>query len=282
MTRIDAALAAATARLRAAGIDAPRRDARVLLGHALGLGREAVMGYPERTLNSAEAATFATMLDRRCKCEPVSHIIGSREFWSLSFRVTADVLDPRPDSETLIAAVLDHVADRSAPLRLLDLGTGSGCLLLALLQELPAASGLGVDISPGALAVAQENSACLGFASRAAFQTADWTAGVDGLFDIAVANPPYVAEPELAALAPEVMLYEPRLALVGGMDGLAAYRALAPQLRSVLRPNGIVAVEVGAGQDLSVIAIFSAAGWLQVGARKDLGGINRSLVFRRA
>jgi release factor glutamine methyltransferase len=282
MTRVDATLIAAAARLRAAGVEEPRRDAQILLGHALGLGREAIQGYPERALSAAEETIYTALLDRRSRREPVSHIIGHREFWSLLFRVTAAVLDPRPDSETLVAAVLDHLPDRTVPLRLLDLGTGSGCLLLALLHELPAATGVGVDISAAAIAVARENAGCLSLASRAAFLAADWTEGVVGSFDVAVANPPYIAEPDLVALAPEVALYEPRVALVGGSDGLAAYRALAPQLRSVLRPGGLAAVEIGMGQDRAVTAIFSAAGLAQIDARKDLGGINRSLVFRRA
>jgi release factor glutamine methyltransferase len=282
MTDVGVALAAATARLRSAEIDEPRRDAQVLLGHALGLGREAILGYPERVLSSDEEVAFALLLDRRSRREPISHIIGRREFWSLSFRVTAAVLDPRPDSETLVAAALGHVLDRSAPLRLLDLGTGSGCLLLALLHELPVATGLGIDVSPEAVAVAEENAERLGLAPRATFLAADWTAGVAGPFDIVVANPPYIPEPDMALLAPEITLYEPRLALVGGRDGLDAYRALAPQLRSVSRPHGIAAMEIGQGQDAAVGAIFSAAGWVQIGTRKDLGGVNRSLVFQMA
>ena len=280
MSTVGAALAAATARLRVAGIENARRDAQVLLGHALGLPREAVLGYPERPLSARDAEQFAALLERRSRREPVSRIVGCREFWSLPFRVTGAVLDPRPDSETLIAAVLDRLADRSAPLRLLDLGTGSGCLLLALLHELPAASGLGIDISRAALAVAEANAARLGLAARAAFQLADWTGGVSGPFDLVVANPPYIAEGDMAALAPEVACYEPRLALAGGADGLAAYRVLAPQVAAVLRPGGLAALEVGAGQDAAVAALMTAAGLIADGVRRDLGGVARALLFR--
>jgi release factor glutamine methyltransferase len=279
MTSVAAALAAATARLRAAGVAAPRRDAQILLMHALGLSRDDVMADAERPLAAGEIAAFDVLVDRRVGREPISHIIGMREFWSLPFRVTSSVLDPRPDSETVVDAVLDRVPDRAPPYRVLDLGTGSGCLLLALLHELPAATGLGVDQSVEALAIARENADRLGLGARADFRVNDWADGLSERFDIVISNPPYVAASAVAALAPEVARYEPRLALDGGVDGLDAYRILAPQLARLVRPSGCIAIEVGSGQEAKVAALCRRAGLIYAGSRKDLAGVVRCLLF---
>ncbi len=268
----------ATARLAAAGVPGPRRDASLLLIHAAGLSRVALLTEPGRTLSPARAAAFEGLIERRAGREPVSRLLGRREFWSLDFVLTPDCLDPRPDSETLVAAVLERVTERSAPLRLLDLGTGSGCLLLALLSELPRATGLGTDIAEGAVRAARDNARALALEERACFVVADWGAGLGGSFDAVVCNPPYVAEAEFAALAPEVRRHEPRRALAGGDDGLAAYRAMAPALSRLARPGGIVALELGAGQSEAVTALLQAAGLVVEGVREDLSGTPRCLL----
>lgn len=285
--RIAQALRQATARLALAGVEAPRLDARLLLGSVVPGGMAALLGSPERELSAAEAEGFARLLARREAREPVSHLLGRREFWSLEFAVSAAVLDPRPDSETLIGAVLAEVTARTEPLRILDLGTGSGCLLLALLSELPAAFGLGIDASAAALDIAEQNATALGLGARARFERRDWRAaefalGLAGPFEIVIANPPYIPEGEIAQLAPEVAHFEPRAALDGGADGLDAYRALGPWLERLLAPSGIVAFEIGAGQAAAVAAIIAEHA-AALGAPRhfaDLGGIERCLLWR--
>ncbi|MGE5766906.1 MAG: peptide chain release factor N(5)-glutamine methyltransferase, partial [Bacteroidota bacterium] len=248
------AVAAAVARLAAAGIDDPRRDARLLICRLLGGGPELLLARPERVLTPDEGARIAAAVARRAAREPVSRILGEREFWSLPFGLNAATLDPRPDSETLVAAVLAALPavlpGRAAPLTLLDLGTGSGCLLLALLSELPDATGCGIDISAAAVEQATANAARLGLAGRARFLHRSWAEGMDpeAAWDVVLSNPPYIASGEIAGLAPEVAAYDPRAALDGGPDGLAAYRALVPVAARLLRAGGLVALEVGAGQ----------------------------------
>ena len=272
------ALDSATARLQRAGVPAPRRDARLLLAASLGAGLEQVVGHRDRPLSAAEADRYTGFVARRAVREPVSRILGRREFWGLEFRLTAAVLDPRPDSETLIEALLEAVPDRGARLRILDLGTGSGCLLLALLSELPAAEGLGTDISPEAVATAAGNAAALGLDARSRFAVGDWRQRLDGAWDVIVCNPPYVADPEIAGLEPEVADHDPRLALAGGPDGLAAYRALVPAVAGILAPAGIVGFEVGVGQADAVAALLRAAGFAAPWRRRDLGGVERCLL----
>lgn len=277
---IAAALDDAGRRLGAAGIEDARREARLLLGHATGLEPAAIIGHPERRIAPEAARILAQAVSDRARRLPMARVTGRREFWSLAFRVTSATLDPRPDSETVVGAVLDHVGDRAAPHLVLDLGTGSGCLLLALLTELPNATGLGTDISWDALAVAAANAAALGLDARARFAAADWDRGLSGRFDIVVCNPPYVATGEIDRLAPEIARHEPRRALDGGADGLDAYRALAPSIAARLAPDGLAAIEIGAGQREAVEAILAAAG-LAPGARvPDLSGIERCLVVR--
>jgi release factor glutamine methyltransferase len=283
MTRLGDVLRLATDGLKAAGVVSARLDARLLLARALGVDGAWVFSHPDHVLQSAEAAAFDRLLARRRRREPMSHILGQREFWSMPFKVTADTLDPRPDSETVIEAILEQLPDRRAPLSVLDLGTGSGCLLLALLSELPSATGLGVDISPAALVVAGDNARALGLAGRARLQLGEWGAGLTGPFDIIVANPPYIADGELAGLAPEVRCFEPRLALAGGPDGLAAYRALASQVARLLAssPPAIVAFEVGAGQAPAVSVLLQAAGLAAPTVRRDLGRVERCVIAVR-
>ena len=264
------ALAAGAARLREAGVEGARRDARLLLAAALGVSSDALRMRPERPLNAGERVAFESLLARRARREPVSRIVGVREFWSLPFKITPDTLDPRPDSETLVDAVLGRIADRDAPLDILDLGTGSGCLLLALLSDLPAARGLGVDISEPALAVARENAAALGLGSRADFLRASWGAALGGTWQVIVSNPPYILSSEIPDLAPEVQDFDPLPALAGGPDGLDAYRILAPDIARLLDPGGLAALEIGAAQIEPVEALLRTIGLKICGRVRDL------------
>ncbi len=239
--------------------------------------RLAAAGVPGAAADAArlareapDAATLAVWIERRAAREPVSHILGRRAFWRHDFAVCADVLDPRPETETLVEAAL------AAPFaRVLDLGTGSGCILLSLLADREAATGLGTDASEAALAVARRNAASLHVAGRAAFVRADWLSGIDGTFDLIVSNPPYVAEAGMAGLAPEVRDWEPRMALTPGGDGLDAYRTIARDAPSRLAPGGRLMLEVGAGQAGSVAALLTAAGLIGVGTVRDLDGRER-------
>ena len=275
---VGLALCAATRRLRAAEVEQPRRDARLLLAEALRLPPERLLTSPERTLDDLEAATFESLVARRASREPVSRILGRREFWGLSFRLSPETLDPRPDSETLVEAALERLRARR-PSRLLDLGTGSGCLLLALLSERPESWGLGVDLSPAALATARTNALDLGLSRRAAFAVMDWTAAVVGPFDAILCNPPYVEEG--AGLAPEVAVYDPPGALYAGSDGLVAYRQLVPGLPALLAPEGWALLELGAGQAAAVSALGRAAGFSKIEIKADLSGTPRCLALAR-
>lgn len=276
-----ALLREATARLKAAGVDGPRRDAILLLSDASGIGADRLRIEPALEITPEAAARFAELVGRRAAREPVSHILGRREFWSLDFEVSGDVLDPRPDSETLIQAVLDEVPDRQASLRLVDFGTGSGCLLLSLLHELPAAEGLGVDRSPAALAIAQRNAAKLAMAERCAWREANWGDGLHGAFDILISNPPYIESAAIGTLAPEVAEHEPRLALDGGADGLDAYRALMPHLVRLAAPGALIALEIGQGQEKAVAVLLAESGFGGIAGKADLGGITRVVVARK-
>jgi len=278
------AVARAGERLAAAGIEEPRRDARLLVCRLLGGGPELLLGHPEKELRAEEAERIAAAVTRRAAREPVSRILGEREFWSLSFGLNAATLDPRPDSETLVEAVLAEVPDRAVPLRLLDLGTGTGCLLLALLSELPQATGCGVDISAETVAQAAANAERLGLSGRAGFLRRSWEDGLDvdgDAWDIIVSNPPYIASGEIPGLAPEVAGYDPPAALDGGADGLGAYRALIPAAAEVLTPGGCLALEIGQGQAAAVEALLRAAGLLPYRRATDLAGIERCLLATR-
>jgi release factor glutamine methyltransferase len=275
-------LADAAAKLTLAGIEDARREGRMILAHALGLDVAAIFGRPERAVSPEEAETFASLVARRAAREPWSRILGVREFWSLPFQLTQDTLDPRPDSETLVRAVLDALPDHQAPLRLLDLGTGSGCLLLALLSELPAAWGLGVDLSPGAAEAAQANARALGFGRRAAFLAGDWAWSLVGAFDAIVVNPPYIAAADIAGLEPEVARWDPVRALAGGADGLDSIRALMPEIARLLAPGGLAAVELGAGQADAANTIAMASGLAVFARPTDLHNVERCLLMRLA
>ena len=275
------AVAQASKRLAAAGIDDPRRDARLLACRLLGAGPELLLGQPDKELSAAEAERIEAAVARRAAREPVSRILGEREFWSLSFALNAETLDPRPDSETLVEAVLAALPERAAPLRLLDLGTGTGCLLLALLSELPRASGTGIDVSAAAVAQAAANAARLGLGERARFLEHSWDDGLalEGApWDVIASNPPYIASGEIAGLAPEVAGYDPAAALDGGPDGLDAYRSLIPAAAAVLAPGGLLALEIGRGQAEDVEGLLTAAGLTPLRRAADLAGIERCLL----
>lgn len=281
-TTVGMAVEAAAKRLRAAGVEDARRDARLLIALAAETTPGQVLAYPERIIPHGQQNAADALIARRARCEPVSRIVGRREFWGLDFAVDAHVLDPRPASETLVQAVLDSVAGRrEAPLTILDLGTGSGCLLLALLSEMPNARGLGTDISEGALSVAERNATHLGLAERAAFAHTCWTEGVEVGWQAIVSNPPYIVDAEIDELRPEVANFDPRAALSGGKDGLEAYRALLPGAAHVLAPNGILALEIGIGQGDAVEALIMASGLCPVSRRRDLSGVERCIVAQR-
>lgn len=255
----------AARQLEAAGIANPRREARLL-----------------QALAAADDARLADYVRRRAAHEPYSRIRGAREFWSLDLALSSDTLDPRPDSETLIEAALAALPDRTAPLRVLDLGTGTGALLLAMLSEFPNASGLGVDILPGAIATAARNADALSLANRAQFIAGDWAAINLGAADVILTNPPYIPSDEIAALPREVVRFDPLRALDGGGDGLTAYRTLMPVVRRTLKPDGWAFFELGAGQADAVARLVTAGNLHVVGTRRDLAGCERCLAIRQA
>lgn len=277
---VAAALDVIARRLEAAGVASARLDARLLVGAATGETAAGLIAHPERRLSAQEAAALSAMAARRCAREPMSHILGVREFWSLDFEVSASVLTPRPDSETIIEAARDCISAPERQFRVLDLGTGSGCLLLALLHEFPAASGIGVDISPAAIALARRNADMLGLNARAEFIVGDWTASIAGRFDVVMSNPPYIPTGDIARLEPEVARYEPRGALDGGQDGLDAYRALLPLTAQVLAPDGVVLFEMGAGQDQAISSLARSQGFETAGLRADITGVPRVAILR--
>src|SRR6476660_3127420 len=270
--------AAAARLLREGKVETPELDARLLLCHATGLSHENYVAGREHTLEPDAVARFGAYVERRLAGEPVSRIIGLREFYGRPFRIDASTLDPRPDTETLIEAALalvDRQSLRGMPLKLLDLGTGSGCILTTLLAELPAASGVGIDLSPPALECARANAQALGVTDRASFLISDWLEGVSGAFDLVVANPPYLSAADMAGLATEVRDHAPRAALDGGPDGLSAYRRIAPRLRKVLRPGGVALFEIGPGQADAVQHLLVEAGLAAEGGQclwRDLAG----------
>ncbi|TNE67515.1 MAG: peptide chain release factor N(5)-glutamine methyltransferase [Alphaproteobacteria bacterium] len=274
-------LKTATGRLVAAGHDTARLDTEVLLSHVLGMSRLNMLSRQDRLLTDAEAEAFEAFIRRREGGEPVAYITGEREFWSLSFKVSPDTLIPRPDTETLVETVLNRAV---APRHILDLGTGTGCILLSLLHEDGCVQGVGVDLSPGAVALARENAAALGLSARVQFLESDWFSAVvapAGGFDVVVSNPPYIPSPDLAGLMRDVRDHEPASALDGGPDGLAPYRLIAEQAPGYLASGGLLAVELGVGQADDVAAIFAAAGFGDITKSRDLGGIERIVAGKK-
>jgi release factor glutamine methyltransferase len=266
--------------LSAVRFEEPRRQARRLVASALAISQTELFSCSDRPVDPSQAGRLRAMLGRMIEHEPLSRILGRREFWGLDFALSAATLDPRPETETIVEAVLRRKPDRLAPLRILDLGTGTGCLLLALLGEYPEAIGFGIDIAEEAVRTAACNAARLGFAARARFFVGDWSAAVSGRFDVIVANPPYIATEDLPSLPSEVALYDPPQALDGGGDGLVPCRAIAAMIPSLLPPNGIFVCEVGVGQAAAVQAILRVNGVASDEIEKDLGGIARCVIGR--
>lgn len=269
---------------RKSGIESPELDARVLVGHALGLAHAELAAAAARVLSRKEIDAINALAARRLRHEPVARIVGRKEFWSLPLRVSPATLVPRPETETVVEAalaVIDAGWARTQPLRILDLGTGTGAILLALLGELPNATGIGSDINPLALATARENARALALDHRSDFVVSDFGTALGECFDLVVSNPPYIATAELPELPSEVRDHDPRLALDGGPDGLDCYRRIAGEAVRLLKPGGTLVVEIGAGQCAAVTAIFATAG-LEPAAppRLDLAGVPRALAFQ--
>jgi release factor glutamine methyltransferase len=269
MMRIADLLTAAAARI---GGDTPRLDAEVLLAHQLGWSRGDLILKSDLMIDPQD---YDLMVKRRALGEPVAHITGSREFWSLDLIVTPDVLIPRPDSETLIEVALRLAAH--PPARILDLGTGSGALLLAALSEWPEATGIGIDASAAALAVAQRNAVRTGLGNRAMFRAGNWGQGLDERFDLILSNPPYIAETE--PLSDEVRMHEPATALFAGHDGLDDYRRILPQLSRLLQPGGLAVVEIGYRQGAALLDLAATHG-LHASVHPDLAGRDRAVALR--
>ncbi len=270
---IQEALRHGAALLEAAGIDNPQLDARLLLGHTTGLSREALLREPLRAI---DPTPYHALLARRAAREPLALILGRQEFWSLDFEVSPATLIPRADSETLVEAATEAMPERSRVRSILDLGTGTGCLLLAALTEFPSAWGLGVDRSAAAAALASRNANALGLGARAAFLCCDWADPLSARFDLVLSNPPYIPSADIAGLMPEVARYEPGRALDGGADGLDAYRRILATLAGLLAPGGVAVLEVGVGQADAVAALAMRPTTF----RADLGGIRRAMVLR--
>lgn len=274
-----AALRQAGELLASAGLAEPLADAHILVEDATGLGRSALLFEADEALGSEAAERLDDFARRRLAHEPVFRIVGRREFWGLDLAVTPAVLDPRPDTETIVSAALRSLKPRRTEgLTLLDLGTGSGAILCALLTELPRAQGIGVDLSTEACSVARANIARCGLQDRAEVLEGSWSAGISSRFDLVVSNPPYIETAVIADLSPEVRDHDPWLALDGGADGLDAYRAICPALTALLQPDGIVVFEIGAGQATDVAALLEAAGLAVLRTERDLGGHQRAVV----
>ncbi|WP_461333684.1 peptide chain release factor N(5)-glutamine methyltransferase [Bradyrhizobium embrapense] len=282
---IDAARRVLAARLQAVGNDSAELDARLLVGAALGLDLTGMVKAAKRTLTHDEADRLENLARRRLAGEPVARILGIKEFWGLPLHLSAATLVPRPDTETVVERALellraDGASDRA--LRIADLGTGSGAILLALLSELPNAHGFATDISAAALRTASRNAAELGLGDRATWIACDYGSALTGAFDLIVSNPPYIPSADIAGLDIEVRAYDPRAALDGGADGLDAYRALVSQSAGLLTSGGFLVVEVGRGQSGQVEALMTASGLSPTGPPKaDLGGVPRAVSARR-
>ena len=282
---LDTARRDLTEKFRTAGLDSPDLDARLLIAHALGCDHTALLADGRRLLDDAKETAIAALAERRLAHEPVARIVGAKEFWSLDLRLDTATLVPRSETETVVEAalaVVDRYGSRARPLRIADLGTGSGAILLALLSELSNAIGVGCDINSRAVLAARDNARRLSqqhaLADRALFVVCDLAAALRGPFDLIVSNPPYIATADIATLAPEVRLFDPRLALDGGADGLQFYRAIAAAAPRLLTPDGTVVVEIGIDQAEPVAAIFAAAGLVPSPPRPDLNGTPRVII----
>jgi len=282
---IDAVRRTLTARFNAAGLGSAELDARLLVAAALGLDLTGLIAAGKRHLTANEAELIETFAARRLRGEPVARILGEKEFWGLPLKLSAETLVPRPDTETVVELALEMLGDEpssSGALRILDIGTGSGAILLALLSERPGSFGVATDISEAALTTARQNAASLGLASRAAFVACSFASALKGPFDLVVSNPPYIRSADIAQLAEEVRAYDPRAALDGGPDGLAAYRALIPEAAQLLSDGGVLVVEAGCGQAREIEGLMTAAGLaVPSPAKADLAGIPRAVGGRK-
>ena len=278
-TSVKVILEWAKEKLLRAQIESPILDARLLLGFALGTPQERFYGSENKILTKSQTDNFIKIIERRCKREPVSRIIGTRSFWNLTLRINLSSLDPRPDSEILMESILRTFTDKAANLKFIDFGTGTGCLLLSALNEFPNSSGVGVDISKECVKLAQENAALNGLSQRALFIESDWAREVTDKFDIIIANPPYIQSDTISTLDPEVKNFDPHIALNGGQDGLSCYRKLAPQFVEVLKKGGLVFLEIGYDQRESVSNIMEHSGLKCLHINQDLGNRDRCLVL---
>jgi release factor glutamine methyltransferase len=269
----------------AAALESPELDARILVGHAIGLDAAGMVSQASHQLSPPERAAILELAQRRLAREPVARIVGVKEFWGLPFRLNAETLVPRPETETVVETALAALGPllgplRQSALRIADLGTGSGALLAALLSECPAATGIGTDLSATAIACARDNARALELQERAAFTVCDYGTALKGPFDLLVSNPPYVRGSDIPTLQPEVRLFEPARALDGGVDGLHGYRAIAADAQRLLAPDGLIVVELGAGQADAVAPLFLAAGLAVDSPHSDLSGVARALLAR--
>ncbi len=280
--RLDSLMADARTRLRAADLDTPDIDARLLVEWATGKTRLDLISAPEQLVDAAAIATLSDALDRRAKGEPVHRIMGVREFFGLPFRLSPETLEPRPDTEALVELVipaLEVLAEQEGTLELLDMGTGTGAIIVSLLHRFECARGIGLDMAEGALAMARINAIANGVGDCFAALKSDWFQNVSGRFHLIVSNPPYIPHDDIAGLSREVREHDPLAALDGGADGLNFYRALAQKAADHLYRDGMVAVEIGAGQFQDVEALFESAGFLLAGHASDLGGHRRAMLF---
>jgi release factor glutamine methyltransferase len=275
---IGGAFEQACLQLLEAGVEGARLDARLLIAHVTGSDTASVFGYPERPIDEGQVRELSQLVERRINREPMAHILGTREFWSLPFIVTPDTLVPRPDSETLIEAVLQYFSKTTEQRSILDLGTGSGCLLLTLLSEFSDASGTGVDRSDAALEIAERNAKALNLDHRASFVKGNWVDGIKDQFDIIISNPPYIPSDEIQNLDADVALFEPVSALDGGADGLDSYRRIVAQIPRVMAKEAYIFLEIGVGQAPAVADMIEASGMQVVDIKKDLSGIERCVV----
>ena len=276
MQSVEKALAKGSSFLSKSRIERPRHETTILLTHAISVTRETIFLEGQRQLTDKEQKVFWDLVLRRSNGEPLAYILGEREFWSLNFEVTPDTLIPRPDSELLVELALEFINERFYQrLKILDLGVGSGCLLVSLLKELKVAEGLGLDQSFAALMVARRNAERHGVSERTCFVAGSWGEPLNCLFDVIVVNPPYIAFSEASKLEPDILEYEPSEALFGGISGDRMYRELAPHLVRLLNPNGQVFVELGAGLAEKVKTLLTTAGLVEIDRRRDLAGIER-------
>jgi release factor glutamine methyltransferase len=282
MPRADALIRKGAKHLAAHGVANPKLDARLLLEAVTGLSQADLIGQPDTAVSEDKIRAFHNYLDRRSTGEPVSRLLGSREFYGAAFRISPDVLDPRPDTEHLVSEALQAGRRLNRPLRFLDLGTGSGCVAIAMAREATASRGVAVDVSEAALMVARENAKALGVADRLLFLQSHWFSAVGGRFDLIVSNPPYIPSAQIAGLDREVKDFDPRLALDGGADGLECYRLIAGGAAEHLEAEGVIIVETGHDQAQAVRAIFEAAGFRCCLAYRDYAGHNRGLGFEQS